>query len=277
MRIIIVLLLVFQVENLLGQEYINPSHNKHDKVKYNLFIRGNIYTLDSAQSTSDLIYIGKDSILLQHPVDTTLRRLFSKSSFEDYLDKRDSIWKETNIELRKLIPIRITYNQLIDYIKEYTPKLDSLSSIDHSELYNSITLCNIIDEQVFLGQKKVTSLLLNYKNKFDSSFNVHGRSFRVEGGGSPYMSDKNSKGLMWYQAKYYKDRGYTSVSNVSNDSLLNIVYDIKEFYITCPLKYEFIKVKEKLPWIIMSYKHRMCPLFFDGEINPRVYYWSKSE
>lgn len=278
-RVLFSLLLFFFYSNSFGQTGMDSASYfpgyKLWQDSASFIKRG--YKLDTTSKWEkwEKVYFRHDSIFMIDYSGFTAR-VFSKSEFEGYLkfaNKVRNTRARVNESYKRLsttpIPHKLKYTRFIGYVEEYIDKLDSLNTIHHLQLYNCMTLSNIIDEQIFLKKENVTPLMQNYKIKFDSLFSIECRRRENEYEGR-YLSVRDHDALFTRAVARYYEKGYkndgkkfSDMSYEEGQALIDeMKNDMKEFYKTCPLKYELLQRERPPFWISVSLSASPHPIFF---------------
>ncbi|WP_291720049.1 hypothetical protein [Bernardetia sp.] len=283
-RYVISLLFIVISSCCFAQTKLPMYCGKYTILKDSAFVYKQLYKLDKIYE-HHRSYIRKDSTLVVERGGDCFIKLLTNAEFKEYMHVTDSV-----INLFKVYPPiiqgEIIYSDFIDYIKIYLPKLDSLMSINYSEMSNCISISNTLDKQIFLDKKQITPLMYEYKHKFDSIFNLQAINligYDINIGYSyskirTYQFDK----IAFDFARMCKKIGYNSSSKNNSITEENVLEDIYNFYKSCPIKYNFLVEEELYKTSDIrpnSMRHSVVPLFFflSSPHNQVIHDWPDKE
>ena len=258
-KIIAILIFIFNDFYCFGQsgyehQYKYPMNCEiYTIFKDSAFVDKQVYKLDKI-SVVGRTYIRGDSTLVVEAHCSIA--LFSNIAFKKYEQLSDSAMKANQLPPPGLL-VNMNASNFLDYVDEYLTKTDSLRTINVSEFINCLTISHWIDEYIFLGKKQITPSMYEYKNKFDSAFNIR---FSIY---SPlyFRTDKVDRAMATYAIKCEKD-GYEPHHNDKQSKVLNICEDIKDFYKTCPIKYKLLTENVDRKALYIKRGIRLCPIYF---------------
>lgn len=217
------------------------------------FVDKQVYKLDKISIVGRTYIRGDSTLVVGGPC---WIRLSTNTSFKEYEHRSDSAIRANQLPPPDLL-VNMTDSNFLDYVDEYLPKIDSLRTINVSGFINCLDISNRIDAYIFLGKKQITPSMYEYKNKFDSAFNIRFSMY------NPlfFRTDAVDRTMIMFATKCEK-YGYEPYHTDKSNKILNICEDIKDFYKSCPLKYKLLTETTKRKVLYIKRKIHFCPIYF---------------